>query len=798
MLVHYFKLVFRNLWKHKTQNLVAVLGLSVGILCFSICFYISRFVNDIDHCYPDKEFLAELSLWDEASGHYFSGSPVSLSEKVRFMQLPGIQACTAVAFPRKRSYSVIVSQDRQLPYELLTMESDEGYFDVFQMQLLAGNLEAVKHTPNAVVMTASTAVRLFGQIEKAIGREMILNGRLYSSPQSTPRNGGVGYQVVGVMPDIPLNNSLAFMKHIDLVTFNDSEGLFQFHKRDAMTGAVNYVRFDSKQEKAQVEQQLQQRIPTLTLYDSDYILRLNGLGYQLKDNNILGWTAGIVGTLVLMVGFIHFFHFLVGSFNNRKKEFSLLKLAGCNKKQLFGLFFLQSFMLLSFSILLVMWMLELLDGHLELNLDMVDVYFSIDVLTIYQHVLQYFGILTIISMLVCLVISSRVYAQSIRTGIHGQNRRIGKQMGRKWMLGIQFFVCWIFVALSVAFYLQADKTSNTIFNTLSVKEKEAIFSIPLYYEFMTEADKQLLIERVKQHAGVEDVLLTDINYLQGVSGNLLYTEKNNEDSWVEINLMAVPANFFSFMKIPITQGKPLESVGEMIIDENWQNSQKKDLLGQMYYMGEREFRVCGTSATFWTDVYNKGRGYAFVLSDFSNYLGHCYVKAHPQQVEEVKQWVEKVQREVLPESVEAKSNTLLDDIHEQQAIENYLKEVILFFALVCIFITLFGVYANITLDTERRQKEVAIRKVNGAGIRDINWLFARFYLTLLVVSATFAFPIIYLLLNMWKQMYIVFFNPGCLYWGGIVVMVAGFTLLTIIFRILKIARLNPAEIIKNE
>ena len=70
-----------------------------------------------------------------------------------------------------------------------------------------------------------------------------------------------------------------------------------------------------------------------------------------------------------------------------------------------------------------------------------------------------------------------------------------------------------------------------------------------------------------------------------------------------------------------------------------------------------------------------------------------------------------------------------------QAVEYILKDIISFFAIVSIIITLLGVYSSITLDTERRQKEVAIRKVNGAGIRSIIWLFARLYLILLMVTA---------------------------------------------------------------
>lgn len=106
-------------------------------------------------------------------------------------------------------------------------------------------------------------------------------------------------------------------------------------------------------------------------------------------------------------------------------------------------------------------------------------------------------------------------------------------------------------------------------------------------------------------------------------------------------------------------------------------------------------------------------------------------------------------------------------------------------------------YSSITLDTERRQKEVAIRKVNGAGIRSIIWLFARLYLILLMVTAAITFPLIYVVLQLWKQMYTVFFNDGILYWGSIFWGVTLLTVITIIFKILRIARLNPAEVIKT-
>ena len=160
--------------------------------------------------------------------------------------------------------------------------------------------------------------------------------------------------------------------------------------------------------------------------------------------------------------------------------------------------------------------------------------------------------------------------------------------------------------------------------------------------------------------------------------------------------------------------------------------------------------------------------------------------------------IEKTLQETLPESIHPQVTTLQEDIYEAQATENKLKGIILFFSIVSLLITLLGVYSTITLDTERRQKEVAIRKVNGAGLKQIILLFARLYIKLLTVSAIIAFPLIYIVIQMWKKAYIVFFNDGIIYWAGIFIGITFITALTVLFRILRIAQINPAEVIKNE
>ena len=123
--------------------------------------------------------------------------------------------------------------------------------------------------------------------------------------------------------------------------------------------------------------------------------------------------------------------------------------------------------------------------------------------TLLKHILQYIVLLVLLCMAVCLLVSVRIRRFSIQTGIYGGQKRRGKQWGRNFMLGVQFFICWIFVALTVSLFLQSGKVTETLFHTLSQEDKEAILSIPLDYPFLENKEKQEMVERFGQHAGVK-------------------------------------------------------------------------------------------------------------------------------------------------------------------------------------------------------------------------------------------------------------------------------------------------------
>ena len=76
-----------------------------------------------------------------------------------------------------------------------------------------------------------------------------------------------------------------------------------------------------------------------------------------------------------------------------------------------------------------------------------------------------------------------------------------------------------------------------------------------------------------------------------------------------------------------------------------------------------------------------------------------------------------------------------------------MSELFMLLSVISLIITVLGIYSAITLDTYSRQKEVAIRKINGAGPRVIALLFGKLYIRLLVIAAIPSLAIVYIFLR---------------------------------------------------
>ena len=791
MFLHYIALAIRNLAKYKLQNIVCILGLAVGILSFTVCLYFTRFVFSTDSCFEYKERITVLSLKD-SKGYLMSGGiPATVAEELRQMDIPQMESITCIPFDRELPYNVHLSEDKILPYKFVTLEIDSAFNSVFGIDISAGSWESAVMQQNSIIISRSTAERMFGNAFDALGKTMMLSRKLYG-------NGGSVYNIAAVMEDIPLNSSLSFMQHIDLLRLNDSEGCLNYINRKENAGTDIYVLLGKDASAKGFSDFLNGNGYVVKMYDEDW----NVASYNLKVDNGYIIAAGITlatGVMILVMALLNFFNFLVSFFYTRIAEYSVRKVFGSTCKQLFLQLYAHVALMLVLSALLMFSLIEIFGDSVRLSLPVLEMELDFGRPQLMEHSLQYIVLLFAASAVICWFIVRRLYRISVFGGFSSKPSG-GNVVGRNIMLWWQLFITWIFLGLIFAMTLQSNLSTSNLFPSLSIEEKQEILSVPMKWFFMNDSKKEVLIEKFKGHSGVIDVMVTDIPLLDGYSGfsGRMYLEDDENKTEFGAGIFSVPDNYFSFMNMPLLHGRMPAGEREIVVDEKFAELRSRDVLDKtlLFFNSDNYYTVCGIADLHNFDLYNKDRGFLYI-PNLVKKIRHCYIKCYPGQVRQVREWVNDILSKELPPNVGVEIGTFLDDVHAVQVIEFVLRRMFIFFAVVCVILTLLGVYAGISFDTLRRQKEVALRKINGAGKFRIAFIFIRLYAILLTTSAAVAFPILYYTFGYWKLAYKNFFDYGFIFWTFLFVIFSLLVSVTIVFKIIKIADLNPATVIKQ-
>lgn len=143
-------------------------------------------------------------------------------------------------------------------------------------------------------------------------------------------------------------------------------------------------------------------------------------------------------------------------------------------------------------------------------------------------------------------------------------------------------------------------------------------------------------------------------------------------------------------------------------------------------------------------------------------------------------------------------------VNEEESYNKYLQSeamlarLLAFASLICMLVAIFGIYSLVTLTCEQRRKEIAIRKVNGATVRNILSLFYREYIVLLLLATLPAFPLAYILVKHWIETYTRQMSIPIAPALGVFLVLLLVVGLSISWRVWRAAHENPAEVIKRE
>lgn len=826
MIKHYLSITFRNLLRNKFQTLFTIVGLAVAFFCFGICMYFVHGLSNMDTYYDNHDRVLELCM-----DHNIHSVPLTAFEGLE-EKLPEMEAY----FRHVRSSMTYHNETLDQNFELTTIECDTTLRHIFNPRLLAGSWHAAEHSTNSFVMTESWARKLFGSAEKAIGEQFTsMGGRQYSADVfATPT-----YTVQAVVEDIPYNNTInPFGTHTAWV-MNDTDGTL--HMKDTEQANqiyCNYTRIllrkgtdlEKFMDKIEAMQIVGSQYPNYDKTETFYITADKVFDIERAYDSygiffLILLVILLPGLLILLSALSNFFHLLISSIMMRRREYTLRRAHGAHTHDLWAMVSTQVIVTLLIVGVVTLFVVELCAPLFDLRID--GEHFVFDTAEMMRQTAMHLGVLLLIGFLVAWLAVARIRKDSLQESMKtSTGRRPGRHIWRNILMGWQMLIGFIFITLLSALILQIHTNEKAQLPWLTQQEKEEILMLPSYFdgqEMRAEFESELrALPSVKDLAPVN-------SYSHGFEFPAWHGMKvlNAQGDTLEVSQTSVEKDVLKFINVPLLRGRFAEQVDEILIDQILADRWHLDVGDQLdllpfvnpsrFYDPRKEIDL-DNPMRFVTIVgvidnlmekssINTGgsvrmyqRGGIYLAYQVT--YGQFYVKSYPGKAKELnRELCEVLNRHggaTLNGEAVIELESLQQYVYNRCKTEREFLDFFWLFAIIALIITMLGIYSAITMDTAMRRKEMAIRKINGAKARHIAARFARLYIMLLLITATIAFTLSYILFSHLKEEYREAFDFGFLFYTGIFLLMTIFVALTIGVQVWRIARINPAKIVKEE
>jgi putative ABC transport system permease protein len=346
MIGNYLIVTFRNLVRHKLYSFINIAGLTVGLTC---AIFIILFVRDqlsYDRWIPGTENLYRLEVTVRQPGKPPSQSAMTGFPMAQAMvdQIPEVQARTRLT----RTPSTILIGNRQFPERLYTV--DPNFLQMIRLPLAAGDPNTVLTQPESVVLSETAARRYFGA-SPALGKTIILSGK-HCQPKCEPMQAPM--VVTGILRDLPHNSQFLIdvvipnTSTIGQVDQNDRENWLWFAGwsylrlvpgadlngvvakfRAVVDHSVDLGKIMNVHEPASVLM-----TPYLTPLTDAHLSSDRFHGMTPPGNWAIVYGFSAIGALILLIACFNFTNLATARATMRAREISLRKVVGARRRQL--------------------------------------------------------------------------------------------------------------------------------------------------------------------------------------------------------------------------------------------------------------------------------------------------------------------------------------------------------------------------------------------------------------------------------------------------------------------------------
>ncbi len=800
MLKMYFKIAWRNQVKNKLYSLINIIGLMIGIAsCILIGLYVS---NEISY---DRFNINASRLVRVTTEYKVDGTKHQLGTTAS-MEGPRL----AAAFPEIESYARIRNHD---PYvvrydDITYIEpkfyfADSTFFKMFSFPLIEGNVQSALDGPDKIVISQSMEKKYFGNA-RGLGKLLLIGGTK-------------SYIVSGVAKDPPVNSQIKFNFVASYASLPDANSpnwripvyttYFLLHDPKDIPGLEKKIAGYMRVQK------------DVGLTGNDYVLyHLEPLtsvhlhsplsGLEPNGNITYIYILVAVAFLILCIASVNYTNLATAQSVSRASEIGIRKVFGSAKGQLF-LQFIGESLLLNFiafilAIALSIFILPFFEQLVERSLNPA---LLVNPIAVVLMLLLFILISFASGAYPAFILSNIKLIKVLRSGFSFSTGGGGL---RKSLIIFQFMVS-VFLIISTTiifqqlFYIQNKKLGY---------DKDHLIVLPV--DNIMRAKYQPIKEALERVPGVESVSCGAQEMTNIVWGDAVRTDPGAASKQLFVNVSPTDIDFVRTSGVRIIAGTDYRL-------SDWKQLDSANISGDRhtaYLLNESAVRALGWAPgdaigkTLYLN-FNKGIVKA-VVKDFhfaplqesikplvifldSGYahIYKYYAKLSGRNIQATLRSLENTWGSYVPHRpfeyhfLDDNYNTLYHN--EQQTAKIFSS-----FSTVAILLAGLGLFALAGYITSQRAKEIAIRKVLGAGVMQIVLLVAKDFIRLVAIASLIAFPVAWMTMNNWLQGFAYRINISWWVFLATGLVTTTVALLTIAFQSIRAANVNPIKNLKAE
>lgn len=801
MLIQYFKTALRSLNKYKTQSAISIVGVAIGFTAFILGGYWYYWESNFDNFHPEADRLYAITttgIAKNVSGGSDEINQLHRDDEAYFKQsMPEIeQVCSF-------TWHEVNPEINGNIHRIHGIIADSSFFNMFYSVCIDGGYKGEAFDKKSVILSEKTALKLFGTT-KCTGKSFL---------------SGTDYLVAGVMKNYPQNTEFI----LDYILLGESTP-------NNVHRYITYIRtkknVDIKALRTKIEAH-KSIAKTEWWQDSSekwkFKLRTPAevhltchpeLNNRFRNIRILA----IAGLLAFLSSLMNLLVLFIGQQKERKNGFYIS--LGASKYSLVIKSYTELLTPLLAGFLLSICLIELIFPYYQdyTAWQQYGMYANvsnrIQQSGLLSRTLLYMGVSCFLFILASLIpILSLVRstfgqfkAKRVKVSTPVQLRRI-LIIGQV-CIGSLFFISSLVLFKQLYFIQYADKGIDY----------RHVIQVDLGFETCGEHDIRIIKNEILENPYVEKVSFTyfpvfneRIDWFSENQTGLAFSPEeigNKRDNYC----LYVDQEYFSLFGIQLKAGTWIgeQNPYDLLVNETgFRQLGYKDLLSRKICFPEGveipDMKVCGVVNDFHYNSMQLPVSKIFYIVYGSKNAGvqpphFIYVRYKPGHKEEVITHLGKVtqgldKKEVSEDKKFVELATIVDGFNKQEETIFTLFSIL---AFICILISTFGIFSLVSLSTEQRKKEIAIRKVNGATFGDILQLFFREYLLLVVIGNAIALTLGYAMMNRWLETYAYHIPLSWWLFALVFLITCVIVILSIFRQVNRAARTNPADAVKAE